>query len=426
MLAGMGGTLTDAKIRNSKAGAQPYKLAAGHGLYLEVRPTGSKLWRYRYRIGGRENLYALGEYAERPFGETPEETAKRHAVAKFTLAEAQIERVRCRDLVKQGIHPIHEKRVAKAAQQSRNASTFQVVAKEWIAANEGVWTARYKKQIEAIFKTYVYPDIGSKPLRSITSADLLDLIRKVRAKAPTIALLARQWAGAVFRYAIANLRAEIDPTLAIRGAIKRPVVKNKTPLRMKEIPALVKKLNAYEGSRQLAIALNLLLYIWVRPTELRCAEWVEFDLAEGLWRIPAERMKMREQHLVPLPIQAVALLEELRAITGSGRYVLPNRKARSKPMVASSFNMALDGMGYAGKFSPHAFRATASTALNEAGFRPDLIERQLSHIERNASRASYNRAEYLEERREMLQQWADMVDAQEAGGKVVPIKSHMK
>jgi integrase len=414
-------SLTDAKIRASKPQQRPYKLPAGHGLYLEVRPTGSRLWRYRYRIGGKENLYALGEYAERPYGEKPAETAQRHNAGKFTLAEAQIERVRCRDLVKQGIHPVHEKRTAKAARQNRNANTFESVARDWIEDNRKNWTPRYTKQIERTFKDYVYTEIGTKPLRSVSSADLLELVKKIDAKAPTIALLARQWCGAVFRYAIANLKAEIDPTIPIRGAVTRPTVKNKTPLELKRIPALVAALNTYGGSKATAIALKLLLYIWVRPGELRAAAWSEFDLDEALFRIPAQRMKMREPHLVPLPSQAVALLRQLHELTGGGKLLFPNRHSTKRPIAPGTLNCALDNMGYTGKFSPHAFRATASTALNEAGFRPDLIERQLAHAERNQSRASYNRAEYLDERREMLQQWADMVDAQKAGGEVTPI-----
>lgn len=414
--------LTDAAIRNAKAKDKPYKLPAGHGMYLEVRPSGAKLWRYRYRIGGKENLFAMGEYSDRPDGEKAPEAARRHGAGKFTLAEAQMERVRCRDLVKQGIHPVHEKRAAKASRQSHNANTFEVLAKEWIEANRLHWTDKYTKQIERTFKEHVYPVLGSRPIRSVSSADLLTLVKRIAQKAPTIALLAKQWCGAVFRFAIVHLRAELDPTIPIKGAIKRPVVKNKTPLALEQIPAFVAALKAYGGSREVAIALHLLLYIWPRPSELRKAQWAELDLDDGLWRVPAERMKMREPHLVPLPTQAVGLLQELRGLTGGSKFLFPNRRSPKRPMVPASLNTALDNMGYAGKLSPHAFRATASTALNEAGFHPDLIERQLAHAERNQSRASYNRAEYLAERRDMLQQWADMIDAQKEGARVVPIR----
>ena len=415
-------SLTDVKIRNSRPGKAPYRLPAGKGLYLEVRPSGSKLWRYRYRIDGKENLFALGEFADRPHGEKPAEAARRHAAGKFTLAEAQIERVRCRDLVKQGIHPVHEKNAAKAARQDHAANTFQAVAKEWIEANRGLWSPRYRAQVERTLGEYVYKELGARPLRNINSSDLLRIVKTVNAKAPTTALLVRQWTGAVFRFAIANLKAEVDPTVAIKKAVSRPVTKSKTPLELREIPQMVKAIGAYDGARPTAIAINLLLYLWVRPTELRSASWAEFDLANGVWRIPAERMKMRQPHLVPLPSQAIALLEELRTITGRGPLLFPNRKDPRRPMAATSLHNALGAMGYAGKFSPHAFRATASTILNEAGYRSDLIERQLAHKERNAVRASYNKAEYLPERRQMMQQWADMIETAGAG-KVTPLKA---
>jgi integrase len=415
-------TLTDVKIRNSRPTKAPYRLPAGKGLYLEVRPSGSKLWRYRYRIDGRENLFAMGEFSDRPPGEKPAEVARRHAAGKFTLAEAQMERVRCRDLVKQGIHPVHEKNAAKAARQDHASNTFEAVAKEWVEANRPLWSPRYRVQVERTFAEYVFKEIGSRPLRGVTSSDLLRLVKAVNVKAPTTALLVRQWTGAVFRYAVANLKAEGDPTIAIKKAIARPAVKSKTPLELKQIPAMVKAIDAYEGGRPAAIAVNLLLYLWVRPSELRTASWSEFDFAEGIWRIPADRMKMRLPHLVPLSTQAIALLEELRAITGGGPLLFPNRRDSRRPMAPTSLHNALDAMGYAGKFSPHAFRATASTILNEAGYRPDLIERQLAHKERNVVRASYNKAEYLPERRQMMQQWADMIDAAGAA-KVVPINA---
>lgn len=415
-------SLTDTRLRSAKPGRKPYKLTDNAGLHLEVRPSGARLWRYRYRIGGRENLFALGEYAQPPRGESKGEAAARIAAGHLTLAEARTERDKARTLVRQGIHPSHNRQALRASQAAENANTFEAVAQEWIAKRRAKWTPYYLRQVEGFLKADVFPYIGALPVRAVTPAHLLEIVRRVEARAPTVALLLRQWCSAVFRYAVATLRADGDPTVALRGAIDRPKVRHRKPLARTDIPDFLKKLDEPGPYRTTVIALRLLLLLFVRPVELRGAEWSEFDLERAEWRIPAARMKMREPHIVPLPVQAVELLRELHTLTGGQRWLFPNHRRPREHMAATTLNRTLERLGFGGRFSSHGFRATASTLLNEMGYRPDVIERQLAHKERNAVRGAYNRAEYLEERRKMIQDYANLVDALHAGDKVSPLK----
>ena len=403
--------LTDAKIRNTKPGSSPIKLTDAGGLYLEVRPRGSKLWRYRYRIAGKENVFALGEYAKEPPGETPAQKRARIGHGSLTLLEARTERDRCRGMVKQGVHPAHARQALRAAQVAENLNTFEAVAREWIEQRKPKWSPYYLRQVERFLKADAYPHIGSLPVRSITAAHLLQIVRRAEKRgAATVAILLRQWCSAIFRYAVATLRADTDPAAALKGAIHRPKVEHSQPLARKDIPEFVNALENYGGYRTTVIALRLALLTFVRTVELRGAEWTEVDLGAGEWRIPAERMKMREPHIVPLSRQAVGLLRELHTFTGGQRFLFPNYRRPKTCMTATTLNRALERMGYSGRFSAHGFRATASTILNEIGLRPDLIERQLAHTDRNKVRASYNRAEYLTERKQMMQVWADLTD----------------
>jgi integrase len=397
--------LTDVQIRNAKPKAKPYRIADSGGLCLEIRPSGVKLWRYRYRIADKENLYALGEYPS------------------VTLAVAREERDRARRLVKQGIHPAHHRHAQRAAQIYANRNTFAAVAADWINQHREKWTAYYLRQVERFLEADVYPYIGTLPIRSVTPAQLLELVKRIEKRAPTVALLVRQWCGAIFRYAMATLRADSDPTVVLKGAITRPKVEHRKPLSRTDIPRLLEKLNESGGFRSTTIAMRLLLLTFVRPVELRAAEWSEFDLDAGEWRIPALRMKMRETHIVPLSHQAIELLRELQAITGASRFLFPNHRRPKTCMSATTLNRALERMGYGGRFSAHGFRATASTLLNEAGYRADVIERQLAHAPRDKVRASYNRAQYLVERCQMMQDWANQVDALSRGAEVVSIKA---
>lgn len=406
----------------------PYKLPDGGGLYLEVRPTGAKLWRYRYRIARRENVFAVGKYMQSPSGETKKQTESRRSAGMLTLAEARARREECRALVKQGIHPAHHRQAERLAIHAGNANTFEAVAREWIAKKKPGWTPYYLRQVERFLELDVFPYVGNLPIRNVTAAHLLEIVQRIEGRgAETVALLVRQWASAIFRYAVATLRADTDPAAALKGAIHRPKVEHRKPLSRDQIADFVKALEGYAGYRTTVIALRLMLLTFVRTVELRAARWTEIDLERAEWRIPAERMKMREPHLVPLSRQALKLLRELQTHTGARGFLFPNYRNPNSCMTKTTLNRALERMGFNGKdsigFSAHGFRATASTILNEIGFRPDVIERQLAHAERNQVRASYNQAEYLEERRAMMQQWADMIDAMAKGKRrVTPIK----
>lgn len=403
--------LTDAKIRNAKPADKPLKLTDGGGLYLEVRPTGSKLWRYRYRIAGKENVFAVGEYPT------------------IGLADARSERDRAKALVKQGVHPAHSRQAERLANQAENANTFEGVAREWIAKKSNGWTPYYLRQVERFLAADVFPYVGKLPIRNVSAAHLLEIIRRIEGRgAETVALLVRQWCSAIFRYAVATLRADTDPAAALKGAIHRPKIKHSKPLSPEQIGDFAKALEEYGGYRTTVIALKLMLLTFVRTVELRKAEWSEFNEDFTEWRIPAERMKMREGHVVPLSKQAGELLRELKTYTGGRRFLFPNYRNPKTCMTATTLNRALERMGFNGKdsigFSAHGFRSTASSILNEKGYRPDVIERQLAHAERNKVRASYNQAEYLPERRAMMQEWADYTDAltSEDASKIVNLK----
>ncbi|MDT8383923.1 MAG: tyrosine-type recombinase/integrase [Gammaproteobacteria bacterium] len=421
-------SLTDSQIRNTKPGEKPIKITDGGGLYLEVRPTGSKLWRYRYRIAGKENVFAVGEYVQAPNGETKEQTQARRNAGRLTLAEARVTREEWRALVKQGIHPAHNRQAARLATHAENANTFEAVAREWISKKKAGWSAYYLRQVERFLEADMFPYIGNLPIRNVTAAHILEVVRRVEGRgAGSVALLARQWTSAIFRYAVATLRADADPAAALKGAIHRPKVKHHKPLSRDQIADFLKALDSFGGYRTTVIALRLMLLTFVRTVELRAAQWTEIDLERAEWRIPAERMKMREPHLVPLSQQSVELLRELHTYTGGRAFLFPNYRNPKTCMTPTTLNRALERMGFNGKgsigFSAHGFRATASTILNELGYRSEVIERQLAHAERNKVRASYNQAEYLEDRRVMMQQWADLTNEMaKAESKVTSIK----
>lgn len=408
--------LTDAKIRNAKPPGKSKRLERlpdGHGLYLAVSYTGKKFWQYRYKIDGKENVYSFGDYP------------------LITLAAARDELKAARELVKQGIHPGQQRQTDKLATQAQHANTFAAVAREWIEKRKSNWTPYYLRQVERSMAADVFPAIGKMPIRLVTAAHLLGILKRVEERgAETVALLIRQWCSAIFCYAVSTLRADSDPAAALKGAIHRPKVVHSKPLSRKQVTEFLHKLDQYGGYRATVIALRLMLLTFVRTVELRNAHWAEFNLDKAEWRIPAERMKMRELHIVPLSRQAVELLHELHTYTGGQALLFPNLRSPKTGMTATTLNRALERMGFTGKggigFSAHGFRATASTMLNEMGYRSEVIERQLAHAERNKVRASYNQAEYLEERRTMMQQWADYLDALKAGADVIPLTTKQR
>lgn len=379
--------LNDTRIRQTKPADKPIKLADSHGLYLEIRPTGAKLWRYRYRIDGKENVFAIGAYPA------------------VSLADARQARDAARQLVQSGQHPAAARKQERLQRIAEQANTFEAVAKEWIDKKRAHWSPYYLHQVERFLELDLFPKLGKRPIREIRPADLLTELQRVEKRAPTVALNLRQWSSAIFRYAVATLRADADPAAPLRGAIHRLPVQHARAMDAAGLRELKRRLVLFKGYRQTGIAIELLLLTMLRTIELRRGTWDEIDWHAGEWRIPAEKMKMRRPHIVPLSHQALELLRELQRITGAGEYLFPNTRRPTTIMSGTTVNRALEYMGW--EHSGHDFRATASTRLRELGWRDDLIEMQLAHAERSKTRAAYNHWQYLPERRAMLQAWAD-------------------
>jgi integrase len=405
--------LTDAKIRNAKPRAHRYRLADTHGLSLEISPTGNRFWRYRYRINGKENIFAAGEWCVAPIGETAEQAADRQQGGRLTLAEARHARVTWRGQVKAGQHP----RLVRAARQllasQSAASTFKAVTQEFVERRGSKWGDSHRRHFVRFMESDAYPEIGDLPIASLGPGHVLAVLQKVEAReAYSVAHLGRGYMGQVFRYAVAGHKATQDPTKALAGALTKAETKHHPPLARDEIGPFLRAVETKaNANRQTEIAVRLLLLTMTRTVELRTGWWhPEIDLVRAEWRIPPDRMKMKRPHIVPLSRQAVELLKELRALAGNSPRLFPSERDPEKCMGSSTVGAVFVRAGYAGQFSPHGFRSTASTLLREAGFEDRLIELQLAHIDRNKSRASYDHAERLEPRRAMMQAWADMID----------------
>jgi len=403
--------LTNPDCKNAKPKDKPYKLSDDKGLFLLIHPNGSKYWRLKYRVAGKEKLLALGIYPE------------------VSLAEARGKRDEARKLHNNGVDPGILKQVEKRARQIATANSFEALAKEWLGNVEHKWSADHYTYTLRRFEAYVFPEIGCTPISEISTPMLLAMARKIEAKG-TIETTHKvlNACGQVFRFAIASGRCERNPIVDLKGAIKpKPAAKHMNALPEKELPALLRNMDCYAGEDggelQTQYALQLLSLTFVRTGELREATWSEFDTDKAEWRIPAERMKMKAPHVVPLSNQAVEIIKKLKEINGAYKYVFPGVNPQ-KPMSKNTVLFALYRMGYRGRMTGHGFRAVASTVLNELGFDADVIERQLAHAERNKVRAAYHRTEYLPERRKMMQQWADLLDDwKKDENKVTPIKS---
>lgn len=396
--------LTDTAIRNAKPGTKPVKMFDESGLFLLVAPSGGKWWRFKYRFGGKEKLLSLGTYPE------------------VSLKEARDKRDEARKQVATGIDPGEHRKAHKAAKAERTGNSFEIVAREWFAKYSPNWVASHSDKIIRRLERDVFPWIGGRPIVEVTAPELLTVLRRIENRgAIETAHRALQNCGQVFRYAVATSRAERDPSGDLRGAL--PPTKEKHHASItdpKAIGELLRAIDGYQGSLVTKCALKLAPLFFVRPGELRKAEWSEFNLDSAEWRIPASRMKMREQHIVPLSTQAVAILRELQALTGNGSYVFPGARTNGRPMSENTVNAALRRLGYSNdEMTGHGFRSMASTLLNEQGWNRDAIERQLAHAERDAVRAAYNYAEHLPERKRMMQAWADYLDAIAASDKVV-------
>ena len=395
-------------IDAAKPDTKAYRLYDSGGLYLEIAPSGGRWWRFKYRFGGKYKLLSLGVYPA------------------VTLAKARSKRNAFRDLLAEGTDPGEKRKADKHEALGREINSFEYVAREWYTKQAAKWTAHHADDVRRRLERNLFPDLGGEPVAEVTAPMLLAAARKVESRgAHDLANRMIGVAGQVFRYAVATGRCERDPSGDLRGALTPHKARNQAAIKPEELPELLRAIDGYAniGDRQTALALRLLCLTFVRTSELIGATWTEFRELDGdapTWEIPAERMKMKAAHVVPLARQAVVILGELRTLACGSEYILPGRN-RDKPLSNNTLLFALYRLGYKGKMTGHGFRAVASSALNEAGYRPDVIERQLAHKEPNKVRAAYNRTEYLPERRAMMRQWADMVDAYAKGATVVPI-----
>lgn len=405
--------LTDTQCRTAKPKEKPYKLRDGNGLYLEVKPNGVKAWRYRFELSDgnarKESIFAIGDYVAAPKGETPEQAQDRRNGRQFTLSEAREERVKARSLVVQGINPAHHRQQERVKRDHERAITFEAVAKEWLSLKD--WEDITKSKRLKMLERTVFPRIGDLPIKAITSIHILDVLKgAAQDNGPSVAAEAKRTMSGVFELAISTLRASSDPVHPVRKALPANKTQHKRPLSTGEIGQLLRDVESHGGRHETLCAFRLMWLTLCRPNEAVEAQWSELDLDKALWRIPAERMKKRKEHTIPLPEQAVEMLQSLHGITGKYIHVFPHRDVRTRPMVSASFRQMLNVLGWGGKYSPHATRTTGSTRLNEMGFSADWIERQLAHTEQNAVRRTYNHAEYLVDRAKMMQQWANMLD----------------
>ena len=405
-------SLTDVKVRNAKPGEKQIKLSDSDGMYLLVTPNGGKCWRLKYRFGRKEKVLAIGTYPE------------------ISLAEAREKRDAARKLLANGADPGEAKKAQKAATIAKTENSFEVVAREWHSKFSATWAPSHAKTILDRLKRDVFPWLGARPVGEIKAPDLLAVLRRVESRgALETAHRIKTVCGQVFRYAVATGRAERDPAADLKGALppakKSHLAAVTDPA---EVAGLLRAIDGFKGTFIVKSALLLSPLVFVRPGELRQAEWAEIDLDREEWNIPAERMKMKEPHLVPLSTQAVEILRELQPLTGRGRYLFPSARTMTRPMSNNAILAALRRMGYErDEMSGHGFRAMARTILDEVlQVRPDFIEHQLAHAVRDPNGRAYNRTAHLAERKKMMQLWADYLDGLKEGARVIPIRTASK
>ena len=394
--------LTPVAIRNAKPRSKPYKLADSDGMYLLITPADARYWRLKYRFGGKEKALAIGVFPA------------------VSLAEAREKRDAARRLIRDGFDPVEERQIRKRQDKHLRANTFRAVADEWMTRQCPRWTPGHAERVRRSIEADLYPHVGARPIGAVNPPEMLAVLRKIEARgAHEVRERVQQRASMIFRYAIATGRCERDPVADLRGSFTSPVRFNYAALGQRDLPAFFTKLAEYDGEPTTKLAIRLLALTFVRTGELRGAQWSEFDLDGAQWRIPAERMKMRAEHIVPLSRQALDVLRELQQHTGGGALLFPSRSKATQPISENTILYALYRMGYHSRATGHGFRATASTILNELGFPADVIERQLAHTSKNKVRAAYNKAQYLPERGRMMQQWSDLLDALAKGDKKV-------
>lgn len=390
------------QVETAKPKDKPYKLADGGGMYLEVFPNGTKSWRMKYRIAGKEKRVVFGVYPT------------------ITLADARNKRDDAKKLLVNGVDPSAFKKESKLAQIEEVKNTFQQIALEWHNMKVKKWSAGYASDILEAFNKDVFPFIGQRPVADIKPLELLNVLKKMEERGATEkAKKVRQRCGEVFRYAIVTGRAEYNPAPDLTSAMQGHESKHYPFLTIEELPSFFKALAGYSGSELVVLAARLMIITGVRTGELRGALWSEIYTDKGLWEISAERMKMRRPHIVPLSVQALEIIEKIRAMTGNFHLMFPGRNDPSKTMSEASINQVFKRIGYTGRVTGHGFRHTMSTVLHEQGYNTAWIETQLAHLDKNAIRGTYNHAQYLDGRREMLQWYADYMDSLENGGNVM-------
>lgn len=415
------------KALNSR-GEKTTRLFDSGGLYLEIPPSGGETkarWRFKYRFEGKENRISLGVYPDVPIESKYKKDKDTDENRK--IKGARTLRDEYRDLLAQGIDPSANKKAVKASKGERAPNCFETVAREWFDRHAPNWKENHSSKIMRRMEVDLFPWLGTRPIGEVTAPELLAAIRRIESRgALETAHRALANCGQVFRYAVATGRAQRDTAADLRGSL--PPVKEKHHASItdpKAIGELLRDIEGYQGAFVTRCALRLAPLVFLRPGELRKAEWAEIDLDKAEWRIPAARMKMNVVHIVPLASQAVEILRELHPLTGSGKYVFPGARTATRPMSENAVLSALRRLGYTtDEMTGHGFRSMASTLLNEQGFNRDAIERQLAHAERDGVRAAYNYAEYLPERKRMMQAWADYLGALKAGAQIIPLRAN--
>ncbi len=406
--------LTDKTVASAKTGEKPYKLSDEKGLFLLISPIqrngarkASKLWRFKYRFGGKEKLLAFGAYPE------------------VSLAEARKRRDRARELVAKEVDPSEERRRERRVLSQKASNSFEAVAREFVDAYANRWSAVYKNDVLHRLSVNIFPYIGNRPISAIEAPELLEVLRKMEGRgALDLARKMKQLCGQVFRYGLATSRCSRDPSADLKGALTPPKPKHMAAVRPEDLPELLYRIDRYDGEPQTRLGLQLLALTFVRTNELIGAEWPEFDFEKHLWTVPASRMKrvrgVSLDHLVPLSRQSLEVLHSLKELNGSMRFVFAGRNLKA-PMSNNTLLYALYRLGYHSRMTGHGFRTVASTILNEARERgahrcgADVIERQLAHQERDDVRGAYNRAQYLLQRVQMMQWWGDHLDSLRRG-----------
>jgi integrase len=402
--------LTDTEIRKAKAKDRAYRMGDVGGLYLWITPTGGKLWRWKYRHEKEEKLMSFGKYPDVP------------------LALARERHLEARKLLATGIDPMAQRKAEKTAQIALSANSFQSIASLWMEHWQDGKSPRHVDYVKRRMEADILPCLGARPIAEIEAPELVAMTKAIEQRgARDISKRALENAGQIFRFAIAHGYAKRNPASEIRPAdILRPTRKtNLARIDAKDLPGLLRAIEVYQGKHVTRLAMKLMAMTFVRTSELIGAKWAEFDMEAARWDLPAERMKMRDPHIVPLATQAIEVLEMLRTLTGGSEWLFPGDRSAAKPMSNNTILKALERMGYKGRMTGHGFRGLASTILHEKGYGHEHIELQLAHAPRNAVSAAYNHALYLEPRAKMMQDWADFLEQTQRGGKVIPFRSQV-